>query len=129
MSRFPKTLGACVDLAYNIRAIRLEEEKKIKKMKADEAALEEHILATFAKQGGQGFKGTIANAAITRTDVPQVDDYQTFAAFVIKTKAIELLERRPSRSACQERWEAGQIIPGITKFTRIGLSLTKIGEK
>jgi hypothetical protein len=29
---------------------------------------------------------------------------------------VKLSERRPGKAACKERWEAGEIIPGVEKF-------------
>ena len=123
--KIPKTLGACVDLAYTLRAERLEIEKKVNEMKAQEKELEEHIFQTFAKSDIDKAGGSVATAAITRTVVPNVTDWDTFYKYIIKTKSLDLLERRPSRSAYRERLDAGEAVPGVEAFERIGLSLTK----
>ena len=123
--KMPKTLGACVDLAYQIRADRLEIERKVDAMKKEEKELEEHIFQTFAKADIDKAGGTIATAAITRTVVPNVTDWDQFYKYIMKTKSLDLLERRPSRSAFRERLDAGETVPGVEAFERIGLSLTK----
>lgn len=129
MSTFPKTLGACVDLYYTERTKRLKLEEQVKALKENEDALESHIFNLFKKSDLDGAKGKAAVAAVTHSLVPQVEDYAAFTAYVLKTKQIDLLEKRPSRTACRERWEAKMEIPGISRFDRIGLSVTKLPTK
>lgn len=127
--KLPTTLGACVDLYYSIRSSRLEVEKKVKEMKENEAALEEHIFQMFKKSDLDGAKGKAATAAITHSIVPHIEDHQKFFDYVLKTKEIDLMEKRASTAACRERWEAGVTIPGVEKFDRIGLSVTKLSKE
>jgi hypothetical protein len=44
----------------------------------------------------------------------------------MRKKAYELLQKRLSATAIQERWDAGEKIPGVEVFTTVGVSLTKI---
>jgi len=127
--KFPKTPGACVDLFYDLRSRRIALEKQAGEMKEEQNRLEEHIFQVFKKTDLEGCKGKTAVAAITRTTIPAVKDWDAFYAFMLKTKQLDLLERRPSRTACRERFDAGDVIPGVEPFEKIGLSVTKVGEK
>jgi hypothetical protein len=128
-TKFPVTLGACVDLCYQIRASRLEVEKKVEELKTEQHELEDYILKKFDKAEIDSARGNICTAAVTRNTVPRVLDWDKFIPFVLKEKDLSLLERRPSRAACRERWEAGEVIPGVEPFVVVGLSLTKVGGK
>lgn len=128
-NNFPKTPGACVDLFYSLRSERIELERKAENLKKTQDQLEEHIFNLFKKSDLEGCKGKAAVAAITRTVVPQVEDWEPFYGYILKTKQLDLLERRPSRTACRERWDNNVEIPGVKQFEKIGLSVTKVGGK
>lgn len=130
-NKFPKTLGACIDLAYEARAERLEYqrsvEEKLAAMKKREDEIEEHILQSFDKSDIEGAKGSIATASVSRLVVPAVKDWPKVFAYISKKKAWDLMEKRMARVAYRDRLEAGEIIPGVESFTKVSLSLTKVG--
>lgn len=121
----PKTLGSMVDAFYKTRASRLVAEKKIDVMKQAESARKEEILRLLTGSRLEGAKGKLATVAITSTEIPMVSDWSAFYEHIKTSGAIELLEKRPSKGACVERWEAGVEIPGVQKNTRVDLSFTK----
>lgn len=49
---------------------------------------------------------------------PHVTDWEAFYKFILKTKDFSLLERRPGKMACRERWllDGDEAIPGVGKF-------------
>lgn len=59
--------------------------------------------------------------------VPHVMDWEAYWGFIIATKDFSLLEKRPGKSACQERWDAGQAIPGVEKYPVYKLTMSKKG--
>lgn len=132
-SKFPRTLGACIDLAYNARAERLdmerEFEERIKDYKDHEAAIKEHIIATFNKSDIEGARGEIATASVTRTTVPQVKDWPAVFKYIEKTHAWDLMEKRMARIAYRDRLDDNEVIPGVEPFVKIDLSLTKVAKK
>jgi hypothetical protein len=121
----PVTLGSKVDAFYKARALRLAAEKKVDAMKKAEAEQKEEILRLLTGSRLEGAKGKLATVAITSTEIPMVADWGAFYEFIKTTGAIELLEKRPSKGACVERWEAGVEIPGVQKNVRVDLSFTK----
>lgn len=124
---FPKKLGACADLAYDMRESRLAVEEQAEAMKKEEAKLKEHILGLLKEQGLDSGTGSRATVSLSSITVPRVTDWDAFYAFIHKKKAYELLERRPSRSAYKERLEAGVVVPGVEPQPVVNLSITKVG--
>jgi hypothetical protein len=131
--KFPKTLGACVDLALTLRDDRLafqrEIEEKLEALKAKESEIEEHILASFDKSDIEGAKGSIASASVSRLVVPAVKDWPKAFAYIAKHKAWDLMEKRMARVAFRDRTEAGEVIPGVESFTKVGLNLSRINKE
>jgi len=121
----PKALGSMVDAFYKSRAARLAAEKKIEAMKKLESEQKEEILRKLTSDKLEGAKGKLATVAITTTEIPMVADWGAFYEYIKSTGSIELLEKRPAKGACVERWEAGVEIPGVQKNTRVDLSFTK----
>jgi hypothetical protein len=128
-SKFPAKLGSCVDLAYTLRAERLEIERQADEVKAKETLLKDHIINTFSKADIDGAKGKVASASITRSVKGNVTDWSQVYAFVAKKGAWDLMERRLNNKAYRDRLEAGEEIPGTESFDVVTLSLTKIGGK
>ena len=125
--KFPTKLGACVDMAYTLRAERLEIEKQAEEVKAKETALKDHIIATFSKADIDGAKGKVASASVTRSVKASVKDWPTVQKWIEDHDAWDLMERRLNNKAYRDRLEAGESIPGVEPFDVITLSLTKIG--
>jgi len=57
---------------------------------------------------------------------PHVVDWDSFYAFILETKDFSLLERRPGRSACKERWEDDVVVPGVEKFPVYKLTSSEV---
>lgn len=122
---FPKTLGECVDRAYKLRAKRLEIEKKASEVKAEESALKNHILNEFDKTEIEGARGKVASASISRNTVPHVKDWNRFMAWVLKTKSLDMFEKRVSKSAYKERLDSKVTVPGVEPFVMVTVNLSK----
>jgi hypothetical protein len=127
--KMPAKLGAKIDLAYNLRAERLavqkEYDEKIEKMKAQETEVKEAIIAELRQQKMDKGSGEKCTASIMQNIIPQVTDWDRVYGWVKKTGAFEIFERRVSKSAFKERYEAGEGIPGIDAREIEDLSLTK----
>jgi predicted metal-binding protein len=126
---FPETLGACIDAAYSLREKRLELQRelevKIKAIKKEEDALEEHILQKFDNSEIEGARGNLATAGRKVSNVPVVENWDEFYEYVRENRAFDLLQKRPTTSAFRERWDENQTIPGTKMFTKIELTLNK----
>lgn len=126
MKKYPKSVGACVDLLYQRRAERQALAKQLEDLKGEEADLEDHIFKTFSKQDLRGAKGAVANASIKEDNVPTIEDWDLFFEHVKKTKSWDMLQRRLSTTAVRERWKSNKEVPGVGVFHKMSLSLTKV---
>lgn len=122
---FPKTLGACIDALYKLRAQRLEIEKRAGEVKARETELEAHLIERCGKSELDGARGKVAVVAVSQSSVPTVKDWDAFYAHVHRTKSFDLLQKRVSTSAYRERMDAHEAVPGVESFVVTKLSLRK----
>jgi hypothetical protein len=124
--KFPKTLGACADRLYELRQKRLEEQKKVDAIEAEEKALKEHIIQNLPKSEASGVAGKLARVTVVTKEVPQVRDWDAFYKYVKKTGSFDLMQRRLTEAAVKERWEAGKEIPGVERFQAVTVSINKV---
>lgn len=124
--KFPKAIGACADMLYKMRERRLQQQKVVEAMEKDEQALKEHIIKTLPKSEASGVAGKTARVTVVSKEVPQVKDWPKFYAYVKKHDAFELLQRRLSKEAVEERLEEEKTIPGVEMFVTPTVSLNKV---
>lgn len=126
MFKPPKTLGACADRLYKLRLERAEAQKVADKIEEEEKALKEYIINTLPKSEASGVSGKVARVSVVVRIVPQVKDWSEFYKYVEKTKSFDLLQRRLSEKAVQERWDAGKRVAGVETFNVITVSVNKL---
>jgi hypothetical protein len=124
--KFPKTMGACADRLYELRQKRLEMQKEVGKIEAEEKALKEHIIQNLPKSEASGIAGKLARVTVITKVVPQVKDWDAFYKYVKKTGQFDLMQRRINDGAIKERWEAGKEIPGVEHFNAVSVSINKV---
>lgn len=126
MARLPKTLAQAADELYTTREERLKRQKEVDALAAREKELRDYLIANLPKSEASGVAGKVARATIKTKQVPTVKDWAKVHAYVKKTGAFELLQRRLSETAVQERWEAGKEVPGVEHFSAVVVSLEKV---
>ena len=124
--KLPKSLAVCADMLYETRAKRLAVQKEVDALQAVESALREHLIANLPKSEATGVSGKVANAKIITDKLPRVTDWEAVHAYIKKTGAFELMQKRLSNEAVQERWDAGKKIPGVEEYQVVKVSLTKV---
>lgn len=124
--KFPKAMGACADRLYELRQKRLEEQKKVDAIEAEEKALKEHIIQNLPKSEASGVAGKLARVTVVTKEIPQVEDWDAFYKYVKKTGNFDLMQRRLTDAAVKERWEAGKEIPGVKHFQAVSVSINKV---
>jgi hypothetical protein len=124
---YPKSLGACADLLFDLKTERLAADKVAAELKSRETALTDHIIEKLPK-GDAGAVGKHHKVIVSTKDVPQVapDQWEDFYKYVSKNKAWDLVQRRLSTEAIRARLEAGKTIPGVKLFKAVVVSLTKV---
>ena len=112
-----KELGEIADIYHNTRAERLAADKVAAALKTSESQAEQCLIDQMQKQEITAAGGKLLRVGLSAPDyVPAIKDWAAYYAYIKVNDAFELLERRPGKAACRERWEAGEIIPGVEKF-------------
>lgn len=124
--RIPTKPAQCADLLYKTRQQRLNLEREVKKLEELESALKEYFINNLSKQDSTGIAGQLARVQIKPEVVPIVEDWPKFYNYVKKTGEFELLQKRLSRQAVEERWEAKRTVPGIGRLNAKKVSCTLI---
>jgi hypothetical protein len=123
--KIPKTMGAVADLLYTTRQDRLKLQKAVDLLDAQEKALREHIINTLPASDS-GAAGLLARVSIVKKTIPQVEDWTKLWAYVKRTGDFDLLQKRLSPPAVEERWEAKKKVPGVVPFEVKTVSLNKV---
>lgn len=118
------TIGAAVDRLFTMRAKRKKAQAAFEAARAAETALQDEILAAFSKADIEGARGRLAQASVTRTEHLRVADPDAFGRYVLKHKALDLLQQRVSPEAVRARREQGLEVPGLDSYVSVRLSLT-----
>lgn len=123
----PEDLGAVVDAYRDVREIRLLMQKEVEAVEARERELREHILANLSKSTHTtGVAGRRFRAQRVEKVVPAADDWTKIHAYVQETGRFDLLQKRLSDKAVSDAWDEGDEIPGVERFIKVDLSVTKI---
>ena len=128
--KLPKTLAAVADRLYIVKnerlALQKEFEKKIEALKKEEMVLTDHLINTLPKGEASGIAGKVARASITTKPIPRVEDWNAFWASFKPSRDRDLLQKRLSDTAVKERWDAGKVVPGVSVFNVVSVSLNKL---
>lgn len=124
--KVPTTPGAAIDALHKLRSKRKQLQAQAEALKEEETKIEDAIFAKFKNADLEGARGKLAQASISRSDVPTVDDWDAFAKHVLKTGELDLLQRRVAVEAWRERLAAKVAVPGVAVFTKVRLHLTAV---
>lgn len=124
--KVPKSLAACADLLYTTKARRLEVQKQVDELEKQEIQLKEYIINNLPKSQATGVAGKLARVTLVQKTKPQVQDWDKFYAYVKKNGAFEMLQRRLSDAAIQERWDNKKQVPGVEPFKVTTVSVNKV---
>lgn len=127
--KLPRSLAACADLYYNLRAERLAQQNQAKGIQEREGVVREHLINSLPKSDSTGIAGKVARVSVYTTPALRLEDWDKFLAFVIKTEQWHLLGRTFSEAAVAELLEQNKKlkkVPGIGKFNIVKLSFNKL---
>lgn len=122
-------LGEVADYYQSYRTERLAADKAAAALKAQESAAQELLIQQMLLQKVTAAGGRLLRVTcdIHKPDyVPHVKEWDKFYQYIKQNDAFDLLERRPGKLACKERWDAGEIVPGVEKFPVYKLSTSKV---
>lgn len=123
------TLGQQIDRMRGLDVKIDAREAALKKLKQKRAKMESKLLRAFKKQDIDGTKGKIGVARIRTATFWSIKDRRKFDKYVLKHKALDLFQNRPSAAAIKARHDEGETVPGLSSFERIGITITKRGAK
>jgi hypothetical protein len=98
-------------------------DKKAKDLRAERRKLETKLLRAFDKDDIDGAKGSKGIANIKSSKHPTIKNRKAFIKYLIKHKALDLLQNRIASRAYFDRLEAGEVIPGVEIFESIKVSV------
>lgn len=128
-SQYPKNIKGIIDKLAQIQATKEFYTKIAGEFTACERDFEEYVINTFKKSELEGAKSGSLQLSISKRDVPTPKDWKKIWAHIKKTGETDLVQQRLSSTAVRARWKDNKIVPGVDKFTKIGISLTKVKPK
>ena len=120
--------GAMIDEMFNLRESKKELEAKVKKINEEMTLVEAELIQKLDAEETSMGRGKSASASITKSEVPMVEDWDTFGQYLIDNEMLYLLQRRVAVRAFRELKDAGEDIPGTTTFPKRTISLRKISK-
>ena len=100
---------------------------ELEKKKATRTKAEKEIFARFKKQDIDGATGKLYSVTLRKSKNASLSNWQKLAAYVYRTKSLDLFQRRISKQAWEDRLATrkGKPIPGITMYQVVKISLHK----
>lgn len=122
-----KKLGEMGDEIYDLNAEIAKANEVVKQLDNKKRDLENELLLRMQDAGTDIVRGNKATISISETVRPQIQDFDAFATFAIRKKALHMFEKRISGAAYQEMKKllGGKPIPGLTEFTSVRLNVRK----
>lgn len=102
-----------VDAYISTRAQRLQLDRQVAELKEQEEKLKEFIIGHFRLSGTTALGGQAGLVKLQKKDEPDVLNWEELYGYIKQNDAWELLHKRIGSTAVKERWEAGEIIPGV----------------
>src|SRR5262245_32219195 len=101
-----------------------EFEEKLAVLREARDKIEAAMLEDMLTMKQEAISTKLATIAVRRTTFAELYDDKAFFDYVGKHKAWELVRKQPVVSACKERWENAELIPGVRPGTKTELSIT-----
>ena len=118
-----------IDEMYSLREEKKLLENSINEVKEKMTLLEAQLLEKFDSEDSSMGRGKSASASIAETEVPAIEDWDTFEAYLQENDALYLLQRRIATRAYKELKNSGEMIPGVITFPKRTISLRKLSNK
>jgi hypothetical protein len=103
--------------------------KQVAEAKAQRSKVKTLVLSGMHAHGMVSVGGHIATVSRRTKRVPTVFDWDELRRYIVANEAWELLHRRVAESAVTERWDAGEVLPGINGIEVETLSVTKVPQR
>lgn len=124
--KIPKNVAEAVDLWFAVRAYRLDEQKKVDAIKAQESRLRQYLIDNIPKSLATGVAGQLVRVQIVQKESLAIEDEEAFMRFAHRKGNEDLLIERPNMRAVEERLENGKKVPGLTTRKYADISYSKL---
>jgi hypothetical protein len=125
-NRLTGTLGSTIDAAWALREEKRVAEAAVKVIEAKIEALEEALFERMDKEETTKSQGKHAAVSITTAVVANVQDWDTFHAYIKKSGHFHLLQKRCSDPAYRELLDLGKKVPGVEPFSKRRINLRSL---
>lgn len=119
------SLGQQIDAIYLQDKEIAKANAVVSELKRERSRMEARLLKSFDKEDIDGSKGGRAVAYVKSGRHPKIKDYRKFMKYVLKKRALDLLQNRVSSRAYFDRLDEGEEVPGVEIYTSIGISVRK----
>ena len=124
-----KELAALVDAYEVTRAGRLSLEKDVKVLQSAENAHKAKIIEELQRQEVDVVGGKLLTVTLVKKIKPQAADWADLYEFIQANGAFDLLHRRLTEKAVKDRWENGEVLPGVIEVEVFDLSRSTVRTK
>lgn len=100
-------------------------ERKLKKLKAEYAAIEDSIINNFPKDEIKAMSFSCGSIRLEQTDIPTIKNWDKVCSFAKEYGVFSIFQKRLSSAAVKEIMSEGRKIPGVTIFHKKVLKLSK----
>ena len=107
-------------------AIEASTKEQLATVKDKMTKLESWLMQKADEEGVTSFKTSAGTAFVTSTDFANVADWDAVLTFIKENEAFDMLEKRVSKAAVRAHMdETGEVPPGITYGSKLGVSIRK----
>lgn len=114
-----------IDEMFMLRERKKGLEAQIKEINTELEQSQQWLIKRCDEVGTSTAKGSLASITITKTLLPNIEDWGEVSEWVMANDGIYLLHRRISSGPWRELLDSGQAVPGIVSYTKTAVALRK----
>tara|TARA_R100001594_G_C4044013_1_gene263788 strand:+ start:1090 stop:1449 length:360 start_codon:yes stop_codon:yes gene_type:complete len=99
-------------------------EKQFNEQKKLVNELKQDVLVEMEQIGTTTYNGDKAVISVTEHEIPVVEDWNAFYAYIYENNAIDLLQRRVTSSAWKDRRDDGEHVAGVDSMKQQRLRIS-----
>lgn len=120
-------LATKADAYQELRLKRLALKREVDSLYQQEKDLKRDLIEHLqSAEGVTGVAGQLCNVRLRPKHTAQVESWDALYDHIRRTGEFELLQRRVGEGAVKERWDNGDVVPGVIDYEDVDLSVTKI---
>ena len=106
-------LESRIDALFTLRAKRLQAQKEVDALEAEEKELGAAIKEDMMASGQDELSGHLGKFKLKYDQAPVVVDWTVLYNHILETGNFDLLHKRLGVAAVKERWQGGDDVPGV----------------